>query len=96
MIGVSRTVRNETLSAFEFLCIVERDGGLVYAAMPNARTPQTDFVLTRIDADSVTFENPEHDFPTMIRYARRTDGTLEAVVSGRAGSQPQTFVFKKE
>jgi uncharacterized protein DUF6265 len=96
MIGVSRTVRNDTLSAFEFLCIVERDGGLVYSAMPNARMPQTDFVLTRIDGDSVTFENPEHDFPTAIRYARRGDGTLEAVVSGRAGSQPQTFVFRKE
>ena len=35
------------MTAFEFLCIVERNGGLVYTAMPNARMPATDFTLTQ-------------------------------------------------
>ena len=51
------------MSAFEFLCIVERDGGLVYQAMPNGRSPATDFTLTTIDADNAIFENPAHDYP---------------------------------
>jgi Domain of unknown function (DUF6265) len=96
MIGVSRTLKDGNMSAFEFLCIVEREGGLVYQAMPNGRSPATDFTLTKIDADNAIFENPAHDFPKMVRYSRRPDGSLEAVVSGAPGSKPQTFIFKKQ
>ena len=96
MLAVSRTVRNGSVSAFEFLCIAERGGGLVYTAMPNGRSPATDFTLTAIDDTSATFENPSHDFPKMIRYAVRPDGTLEATISGGSGSKPTTFVFKKQ
>jgi hypothetical protein len=96
MLAVSRTLRDGLMSAFEFLCIVERDGGLVYTAMPNGRTPATDFTLTKIDAASATFENPAHDFPKMIRYTKRPDGSLEAVISGEGGQKPQTFVFKRQ
>ena len=42
MLAVSRTMRNGAMSAFEFLCISERDSTLVYTAMPNA-VPPTDF-----------------------------------------------------
>src|SRR5688572_5864887 len=96
MLGISRTSRNPSVTAFEFLCIAERHGGLVYTAMPNARTPATDFQLTAIDDTSATFENPSHDFPKKIRYALRPDGALEAVISGAATQKPVTFVFKKQ
>lgn len=96
MIGVSRTLRDGAMSAFEFLCIVERDRGLVYQAMPNGRSPATDFTLTAIDEHTAVFENPAHDFPKMIRYTKRPDGSLEAVASGAAGSTPQTFVFRRQ
>ena len=94
--AVSRTLRDGLMSAFEFLCIVERDGGLVYTAMPNGRMPPTDFTLTAIDAASATFENPAHDFPKMIRYAKRPDGALEATISAGGGQKAQTFVFKRQ
>jgi len=95
MFGVSRTLKNNVLTEFEFLCIVERAGGLVYQAMPNGRSPATDFRMTRIDTTSVTFENPAHDFPKSIRYSLRADGTLEAVVSGGAGGRSIAFTFKR-
>ena len=96
MLAISRTVRDGLMSAFEFLCIVERNGGLVYTAMPNGRSPATDFTLTKIDATSATFENPAHDFPKMIRYTKLPDGSLEAVVSGEGGQKAQTFLFKRQ
>jgi hypothetical protein len=96
MISVGRTLRNGGMPAFEFICIVERNGGLVYSAMPNGRQPATDFAMTKIDATSVTFENPEHDFPKMIRYSLRPDGMLEAIVSGDTGSKPDSFTYKKQ
>ena len=67
------------------------NGGLVYTAMPNGRMPATDFTLTKIDDTSATFENPAHDFPKMIRYTKRPDGSLEAVISGEGGQKAQTF-----
>ena len=68
MIATARTMRDGLMGQFEFLCIVERDGGLVYQAMPNGRQPATDFALTAMDANSVTFENPMHDFPKVVKY----------------------------
>jgi hypothetical protein len=94
MLAISRTTRGATMSAFEFLCIAERAGSLVYTARPNADAP-TDFVLTHVDTDSATFENPSHDFPKRIRYVRRADGSMAATISGASGQRATTFVFTK-
>jgi hypothetical protein len=92
MLAVSRTLKGDRMVAFEFLRIVERNGGLVYIAQPEGRPP-TEFTLTNITADSATFENPAHDFPKMIRYTRRADGSLEARVSD-GGPKGETFIFR--
>jgi Domain of unknown function (DUF6265) len=96
MLGIGRTLRNGAMAGFEFLCIAERDGSLVYTAMPNARTPLTDFMLTAITADSATFENPAHDFPKRVRYSRRADGALETTISGDANQPKESFVLTRE
>ena len=93
MLATSRTVKGDRMVAFEFLRIVERDGGLVYIAQPNGRPP-TDFVMTAFSAQSATFENPAHDFPKMIRYTLRPDGILDATISD-GGKRAQTFTFKR-
>ncbi len=95
MFATSRTVRNSAVAEFEFLCIAERDGSLVYSAMPNGRAPAVDFTLTAVDATSATFENPAHDFPKKIRYALKPDGALEATISGAPGQRSTTFVFTR-
>lgn len=92
MLAVSRTIKGDRMVAFEFLRIVEGDRSLVYIAQPNGRPP-TEFVLTQIGEQSATFENPAHDFPKMIRYAKRADGGLEARVSD-GGQRGETFVFR--
>ena len=91
MLAVSRTVKGGRMVGFEFLRIVERDGGLVYVAQPGGN-PATDFTLTALSGTSATFENPEHDFPKQIRYTKRPDGSLEARV-GDGGEKDETFVF---
>jgi len=93
MLAVSRTLKGDRMVAFEFLRIIERDGTLVYIAQPNGRPP-TEFTLTAITGDSATFENPAHDFPKMIRYSRRADGSLEARISD-GGDKGSTFVFRR-
>jgi hypothetical protein len=86
-------VTGDRMVAFEYLRIVERDGGLVYVAQPGGRPP-TDFVLTAQAGQSATFENPAHDFPKLIRYTLKPDGVLEATISD-GGTRAQTFTFKR-
>lgn len=97
MVGNSRTTRGAPASMveFEFLCIAERAGGLVYTAMPNGG-PATDFLLTRISDDSATFENPDHDFPKTLIYARRADGGYDATISGAPGPRSLTWSFRRK
>lgn len=92
MLAVSRTIKGDRMVAFEFLRIVERDGTLIYIAQPDGRPP-TEFRLSAIAADSATFENRAHDFPKVIAYARKADGTLEARVSDGA-QKGETFTFR--
>ena len=96
MIGISRTMRGGGMSAYEFLCIVERDGSLVYNAMPNGRAPATEFVLTSFTKDSATFENPAHDYPKTIKYTRRPDGALETAISGTPSQRVVSVVLKRQ
>ena len=95
MIATSRTLRGDVMTEFEFLCISEREGTLVYTAMPNAGTA-TDFTLTKLDADSATFENPAHNFPKMIRYVKRPDGGMDAMISAGGTSKPTVFAFNRK
>jgi hypothetical protein len=95
MLAVSRTIAGGRLSEFEFLRIVERDGRLIYLAQPNGRPP-TEFAMTRVDSTSVTFENPKHDFPKVIRYTARADGTLVASIAGTGGARERSWVFARQ
>ena len=95
MLGVSRTVSGDRLVEFEYLRIVERDGGLLYIAQPNGQPP-TEFRLTHLDGESATFENPSHDFPKVIAYRARPDGSLEASISGEKGQKKMSWVFERK
>ena len=96
ILAINRTIRQGVMTAFEFLCVVERNGGLVYQAMPNGRMPATDFTLTKMDGKSLTFENPAHDFPKKIEYRLDEEGTLHATASGTEKEKPLRWRYKKQ
>jgi hypothetical protein len=95
MIGVGRALRGSALASFEFLCIAERGNSVAYLAMPGARTPATVFMATEVTPTSITFENPSHDYPKLIRYAQTPDGGLETTISGANGAQTMKVMLKR-
>lgn len=95
MLATSRTVRAGSLRAFEFLRIVERDGGLVYIAQPGGAKP-TEFVLTELSPTRAVFDNPRHDYPKRIVYELSVDGGLTATIGFTRGGTPRRFEFKRE
>lgn len=95
MLAVSRTVSRDRMSAFEFLRIVERDGGLVYIAQPNG-APPTEFVLSEMGKTRAVFDNPRHDYPKRIVYELSEGGALTATIGYMKGGAPRKFEFKRE
>lgn len=95
MLAVSRTVTRGKLAAFEYLRIVEKEGGLVYVAQPNGGAA-TEFVLTEVGPSRAVFENPRHDYPKRIVYEAAADGGLSATIGFTKGGTPRKFEFKPE
>ena len=95
MLGVSRTVMGGSLVGFEYLRIVERDGGLVYVAQAGG-SPPTEFMLTELGAARAVFENPRHDFPHRIMYELSAGDSLTASIGFAKGGRPQRFGFTRE
>lgn len=95
MLGVSRTVKEDKMVAFEYLRIVERDGGLVYIAQPGGSSA-TEFVLTELDQNRAVFVNPRHDYPQRIIYELSPEGVLTAAIGFAKGGSPRGTEFKRE
>ena len=95
MLGVSRTVSRGKMSAFEYLRIVERDGGLVCIAQPGGNPP-TEFVLTTLTTTRAVFDNPRHDYPKRIVYERSAEGDLSATIGFMKGGSPRRLEYKRE
>ncbi len=95
MLAVSRTVNTSgKMGAFEYLRIVERDGGLVYIAQPGGASP-TEFVLTELSPTRAVFDNPRHDYPKRIVYELSAEGRLSATIGFTRGGSPRRFEFKR-
>ena len=94
MLGASRSGRGEDLREFEFLRLHGgADGGVSYLAQPGGGAPVA-FRLVRHDAASAIFENPAHDYPQRITYAREGD-TLTATISLIDGSNARRWVYTR-
>src|SRR5689334_21789661 len=65
MLGMSRTVRGDSVIEFEHLQILERGGHAVFHAEPSGQAP-ADFEASAVSDTLVTFENPAHDFPQRV------------------------------
>lgn len=92
MLGMSRTVRGDTLVEYEFVRVFERNGSLVYAAQPSGQSP-AEFTSTAIRDGALTFANLAHDFPQRVLY-RRTGDSLHARVEGTMNGRERGIDFR--
>lgn len=82
MLGMSRTVKNGRTVEFEFMQLrTNAEGKLVFVALPSGQK-ETIFVASAVGKDSVTFENPQHDFPQKVSYRLESAERLVARIEG--------------
>jgi hypothetical protein len=95
MYGTGRFVQGGRMTFFELLRIEQRNEDLIYLAQPGGRKP-TEFKMTEKGTQSVTFTNPDHDFPKRIRYWIDEKGKLNAVVDdGTDKGKRQAFQWER-
>ena len=82
-------VKGDTVFS-ERMTIEIKDSVLVYRVVIGQNEPVL-FKLVAADEQTVSFSNPQHDFPQNIAYKLQPDGSLYAYVDGMAGKQ-----YKKE
>jgi len=81
MLGVSRYVREGTVTDYEFTSIEQRDSDLVLTPRPKDQTSAS-FRLRRLTEGEVVWANPAHDFPQVIGYRRVAPDSLVARIEG--------------
>ena len=95
MPGVHRDVRHGRETFFEYMRIVEIDGGLFYHASPGGG-PETIFTADSTADHFVRFVNPDHDYPQRIVYALDSSGNLVAMISDAKGGKVRTWLFRRK
>ena len=91
LLGFSATVQDNRIGFYELMRIhrADDDGRWIFTAWPSSQAP-TSFRSTAAAHSSITFSNPDHDYPQVIRYARGEDA-LEATISLADGAKLRRF-----
>ena len=94
MLGMSLVGRGGKAGGFEFMRIApDKDGRLAFWAMPDG-APASAFPLVAGGKGEAVFENPAHDYPTRITYARK-GRVLTATIEGPGGANRKSWSFRR-
>lgn len=92
ILGVTRYTKGGRVTSYEFSTITREDTAIVLTPRPLGQEPAP-FHLTRLEAGSAVWENPAHDFPTLIAY-RRSGDSLVARIEGPGREGKRSFEWK--
>lgn len=81
ILGLSRYTRGSRVTSYEFTTIAREGTDIVLTARPSGQQSAT-FRLSRLDSAGAVWENPAHDFPTLIAYRRGPSDSLVARIEG--------------
>ncbi|MDW7692631.1 DUF6265 family protein [Flammeovirgaceae bacterium SG7u.111] len=90
--GTGFTIQNNDTIWQEQIMLVGADDAWNFEVLGKGDTEPTVFKLTQIEKELFVCENPENEFPKVIKYAKSGDG-IKAVISG--GGEEVLFLFEK-
>ena len=93
VLGAGRTIKDNKVVATEFFSVSETADAVILNVQLRLAEKTTPFRAKEITESSVTFENPEHDYPQRIIYRLNTDGSLHARIEGTREGKVQGVDF---
>jgi hypothetical protein len=94
MEGIATVTRGDEERTTEHLRIGLFGDRIYYTALPQENAMPTSFELVEATEDRWTFENPDHDFPQRIIYARHAAGRLSVRIEGLEDSSDSGVDFE--
>ena len=82
MEGIVSPYQSHDVEILEHLQIIEKNGEIIYRALPFESGGSTDFTLTSAQAQEWIFENPEHDFLQKISYKKTGEHQIIITLTG--------------
>lgn len=82
VMGMGRAVRNGKLAGTEYFFVTDGTDGVVLHVQHRLAAKITQFKLKELTESSVTFENPEHDYPQRVIYRVTGPGALLGRIEG--------------
>lgn len=92
MLGVARSVVGGLARAYELMRIEERDGALIFTALPSGQK-EASFLMMAMSENQVVYSNPKHDFPQRISYRLTAEGSLLGRIEGTSKGAPRAVDF---
>ena len=89
VLGAGRTIKDYKVVATEFFSVSETADTVILNVQLRLAEKTTPFRAKEITESSVTFENPEHDYPQRIIYRKQADGSLLGRIEGTQNGKPQ-------
>ena len=91
MLGIARTLRSGLMANYDVTIIRQTEDRLVFEAHPSNQ-PMALFYSIDVGPSRIVFENPKHDFPQRIGYARKGN-TLLAWIEGTQDGKVRRLEF---
>ena len=97
--GKSYILKGQDTVLFETISLVQEADGFFY--IPNVKNQNNNqpvrFALQKITKTVMVFENPDHDFPSIISYTKINADSLLAEISGTKNEQirKQSFPMRR-
>lgn len=83
MLGMSRTIRNDKMSAYELMRIIQKETEIFYIVRPSSKKDDVTFKLVEWKANEISFEREGDEFPSKITYKLVKKDSLTAYLTGR-------------
>lgn len=93
VLGVSRTIKDNKVVVTEFFSVSETADTIILNVQLRLAEKTTPFRAKEITESSVTFENPEHDYPQRIIYRKQADGSLLGRIEGTQNGKTRAIDY---
>lgn len=93
VLGAGRTIKDYKVVATEFFSVSETADTVILNVQLRLAEKTTPFRAKEITESSVTFENPEHDYPQRIIYRKQADGSLLGRIEGTQNGKPRAIDY---
>ncbi len=93
MLGTGMELKAGKLVSWEHMKIEAGAEGKITLVIKPHNQKEASFTLTSTKPETLSFENPQNDFPQKVTYRKEKDGSMEIRIDGKVKDQQKAALF---